>query len=175
MIRRHQRHQRFVQQRLGVEFVAGNRRPAEAQVELAATHPLEQLKIVGAVEGELDVGPAAADGGKHHREDAKRRGRVVPDRQLADLAVRGLAGQRQPPARLSQQMAGLIQEDAPGVGQPQAAFFPNEQIGPDLHLEFAHVHAERRRRDVQVRRGLAQVLSLGHRDEIAKLTKVHEL
>ncbi len=87
--------------------------------------------------------------------------------------MRRLAGDRDAADRFGKQVARLVEEHAAGVGEPEAPLFANEQLGPNFLLELAHVHAERRRRDVEMGRRLAQILAFGNGDEEVEPAKVH--
>ena len=93
-----------------------------------------------------------------------------------DLA--GLAPGRAPDlvarvVELREDRAGLLQEEAPRLREPDAPPVPFEQRRAQLVLDRLDLLAERRLAHVQAARGPAEVELLGDGDEVAQLADVH--
>ena len=67
----------------------------------------------------------------------------------------------------------LVEEDAAGLGELDAAADAVEEGGAVAVLEHADGRADRRRRQVERRGGLGEVLAFGDGDEDAKLVEGH--
>jgi len=74
---------------------------------------------------------------------------------------------------LVQDAARMAQEQLAGLGQRDAAAVAHQQVLPQLHLQLAHLPAERRLRHVDVDRGAGEAAQFSHTHKIFELLQIH--
>jgi hypothetical protein len=106
-----------------------------------------------------------------HQHAPDRRRHAEPDdtarrrRQVVDLAARALGTLDHRPGVVGHQPARLGRRDAAGMAM--------QQLGAELILQLADLHAESRLRDVQRRRRRGEASGLDDLGEVSKLAEFH--
>ena len=67
---------------------------------------------------------------------------------------------------------GVIERDAPGLGQFQPASTPFKQFMPDTFFKLADLGGQRRLRNIKAPRGIGQVAIMGNRMKIAQVLEI---
>lgn len=161
-------HQRLPEPQAG----RGHRVPDEADVDRA-------LGQGGHLVGGPDLGGREADTGVGGAETGDERGdhgggQVGRDADLEHGAL-AVPGQLVQPVDAGDDLAGLGQQHASGLGEAHLAGRAVEQPGAEFLLQTFDALAERRLGHAEPDRGVAEVKVLRHRDEVAKMAdEVHD-
>ncbi|OIQ75191.1 hypothetical protein GALL_431400 [mine drainage metagenome] len=172
-----QRHtQRLAQQHPGGDFGQRvvRRRADEADIDapcqqLVDLHPRRLLAQL-----QFDLGPAAAEVAQQPRHRFGERHRAgEAQRQAAAGAGAGAARQLGGALQLLEQRARLRQQRGAGCGQLHAGASAQQQRHAEAGLERLDALRQRRLRQVQARRGAAEMAFVGDRDEGLQLADFH--
>nr|WP_257817290.1 enolase C-terminal domain-like protein [Phenylobacterium sp. J367] len=156
----------------GAQLRAADRRPKQADVDLARHQGLDLVAGDGLVQHEADVRQGLLAGHDEGWQVAVGRRRGEADPQGADLAGVRPLGDRHGDVGLAQDPLGLRQETPAGRGQAYAAAVPLQQRHVEDALQNLDLPAERRLGHVQPRRGAAEMELLGHGHEAAEVGEV---
>ncbi len=164
--------QRLARERLDVQPRIGLGAAHEAEVQIAAQQRRDLLGRRQFAQLDADAGMTAAIGANHLRQRGEHQRRAEADAQLAGLAGVGLPGGSDGGVDIPEEAAGRLEQHPPGIGQRHPAAVPVEEPRADDALELLDLRAQRRRRQRQASRGLAEVQLFGHG---GKVTQVAEL
>ena len=149
-------------------------RPDETDVD----SPVEQrLRLVDRPEisqFELHLRKPLTEHSNHVGERSIRGGHDVTDDQLPDFpALRASRGADRPLGG-GDALACLNEKCLPRRGELHSSVRPTKQARPDLVLEAADLLAEWRLRDMQARRGAAEMQFFGHGEKGPQVSKLHD-
>ena len=140
----------------------------EADLNAPVAQRLDLLAGQQRVQLDLDAREARAPDAQHARQDVEVGGRHEADRQLTDLAAaRALRGAHRALASARARRRASARNAWPAGVSSTRRLRAVEQRDAQLLLELPDLLAERRLRDVQARRGPAEVQLLGDRHEVA--------
>ena len=171
MTRGQSRHQRFEGQHLLVDRRIVDMDTAKADVDASGLERLHLLHRRRFRQAQLQVG-VTAQAADQLRQDAVEGGGGETDAEPSLFPRADAPGVVANLAQLLEQGAGVLVEEAPGLGQAQrpAAF---EQGHAELVFELLELPAQRRLGDVQALGGAGEIEGFGERLEIAQMTKLH--
>ena len=72
-------------------------------------------------------------------------------------------------------LAGILQQAPPGLGEPDASPIPDEQVGTEITLQGQYLLRERRTGDVHALGGAAEVKLVSDGDKVPQLPQFHQL
>ncbi len=175
MRRRQGHHHRLVEEVAGPEIVdLALVRAHEGDVDPAGPEGGDEARGRLLQQFDLHVRMGAAVVADRTRHQGVERGRGgEADADLADIAARDAQGPGLGGIDGGEHRAGIVREGAAGLGQRHPARQALEQGGADLGLEALDLVAQRRLRDVQPLRRPGDAEIVGHRDEVAKMAKLH--
>lgn len=125
------------------------------------------------LEDHPDVRPGPPEPAEHARQRVEQRGPDEPDPQPPGLPARGAARVDRREAHLGERAARPGEEGIARGGGENAARGAVEQPLADLAFECGDLGRERRLGDAERRRGAAEMLVLGERQSVAKMTGFH--
>lgn len=124
----------------------------------------------------MDAGALLAYLAQGVREDpGMHRVADVADAQPALLAAPQAPSQRLQAFGVLEQGLGFVEEGPPVGSQAQALLAALEQLQAETLFQLGDLPAQRRLGDVQLLGGAADVLDLGHGDEITKLSEIQHM
>ena len=139
---------------IGAQPVARRREVRQHDIERERLEPAQQFRLRGRAQHDLHI-RAADQGGKEADLEIARQRRERPHPQDPPPGAAALERRRQIPGGAKDRL-GMVERDAPGLGQDQPAAAPFEQRMAERGLERADLGRERRLRQVQPPRGRGQ-------------------
>src|SRR5262249_15261048 len=148
------------------------RTEGDGQVDRARPERGEHAGVPHLLGQKRDVRVASAKRPADRRERLEPGAPAEADPQLSDLPRRGTLRVVPRSVKLGQSSAGTVEKRAAGLGEPDLARCPKQELGPELLLELSDRRAQRRLGHVQAIGGAAEVELLRDRDEVAQMPKL---
>lgn len=146
----------------------------EARIDPAIMDAFELLQSAQAVQDQANAGITVPEGHDRRRDDAVP-GRDLDEAELENARFAPRHGLRfaDRMAKVGQDLAAMREKGPAGDGKLHPTRQPVEQGHPEFGLQQLDLPAERRLGDADTLGGAAEMLLLGHGDEISDLSQIH--
>ncbi|KAG1392470.1 hypothetical protein G6F59_014589 [Rhizopus arrhizus] len=173
MMQRHGGHQRFGHQHPAFDRRIIQQDPADAQINAPCFQRLQLRQRRHLRQAHFHLGIGAAQLADQFRHEAIQGRRHKADAEPAPLRLAQASRAFQHFLQAGGQQPRLLQQKAPGFGQPQGTGGAFEQLHAQFFLELADLTAERRLGDVQPGGGTREAAFFRHGLEVAQVSELH--